>query len=78
MSFSDQRLSNLQKFGWAAYVVVGGLISFYMMVGAALGDCSSENDCISETTRAIMFYGTPLFTLAGGVLLIRYFMRDKD
>ena len=78
MNFSEKTgLSVAQKLGCATYAVVGGLIAFYMMVGAALGDCSSENDCINETTRAIMFYGTPLLTLVGGLLLTQYFMRDK-
>ena len=78
MNFSGKTgLSVAQKFGCATYAVVGGLISFYMMVGSALDNCSSENDCISETTRAIMFYGTPLLILADGLLLTRYFMRDK-
>ncbi|WP_370188775.1 hypothetical protein [Qipengyuania sp.] len=79
MSFSETSgLTVPQKLSCAAYAVFGGLISFYLMVGAALADCTSENDCISEATRAIMFFGAPLLTLAGGVFLTRYFMRDKD
>ena len=78
MSFADRSaLTSAQKLGCAAYMVIGGLTSFYLMVGAALGDCASKADCIDETARAMMFYGTPLITLAGGVLLIRYFMRDR-
>ena len=78
MSYSDLKLSLAQKLGCAIYAAIGGLISFYMMVGAALGDCTSENECISEATRAVMFYGTPLLTLVGGVMLTKYFMRDKE
>ncbi len=79
MSFKDaSRFTSLQKLGCAAYAIVGILVSLVFMGSAALGDCPSENDCISETTRALMFYGAPLLTLLGGVLLARFFMRDKD
>ena len=79
MSFDEQPgLSLIQKFGCTAYAIIGGLISFYLMVAASVGDCASENDCPSDTTRALMFYGAPLLTLAGGALLIRYFTRDQN
>lgn len=79
MSFNAQPgLSLGQKAGCAIYVLFGGLISAFFMLNAALGDCASEGECLSETTRAAMFYGTPLLTIAGGMLLIRYFMRDKN
>ena len=79
MSFSDRpALTALQKLGCTAYVVVSGLIVFSLMVNAALGDCASEGDCITETTRALMFYGSPILALAGGVLLARFMMRERD
>ena len=79
MSFSDRPgLTNLQKAGCALYAIVGGFISFVAMVSAALGDCVPDSDCISETTRAILFYGVPLAIITGGALLTRHFMRDKN
>ena len=47
------------------------------MGGAALGDCVPDGDCLSETGRAILFYGVPMAVLMGGALLIRHFMRDN-
>ena len=77
MSFSDQPgLTVWQKLGCAAYVVGSGWIVFSLMLNAALGDCASEGECITETTRAIMFYGSPILALAGGVLLTKFMMRD--
>jgi hypothetical protein len=57
---------------------VSGLVAFFFMLNAALGDCASKGECISETTRAVMFYGSPLLALVGGVLLTQYMMRDRD
>lgn len=79
MSFGDQYgFTPAQKLGCAAYAVIGGLITFYFMASAALGDCPSKDACISKAMRDLMFFGTPLVTLVGGVLLTRYFMRDKN
>jgi hypothetical protein len=78
MSKIRSRLT-LPKLGCSIlYLVFGALISLFFMINAALGDCPTENDCISETTRALMFYGVPLMLAVGGVLLIRLFMRDKN
>lgn len=79
MSFSEQvGLSLAQKTGCALYVLFGGFISFTAMGGAALGDCAPGGDCLSETGRAILFYGVPLAVLMGGALMIRHFMRDRN
>ncbi len=79
MSFEDKPgLTNPQKAGCALYVLCGGFISLTAMGGAALGDCVPGADCISETGRAILFYGVPLAVLMGGTLMIRHFMRDKN
>ncbi len=78
MSFSDKPgLSLSQKAGCALYAVFGGFFSITAMANAALGDCASGGDCLSETGRAILFYGVPLAVLMGGALLIRHFFRDK-
>lgn len=71
-------LSLAQKAGCALYVVFGGFISLTAMVMAALADCPTDVDCFSETSRKLMFYGVPLAVLAGGALMIRHFMRDKN
>ena len=79
MSFSDRPgLTAWQKLGCAAYVVISGWIVLSLMLNAALGDCASENECIAETTRAMMFYGSPVLALVGGVLLTKFMMRDRD
>lgn len=79
MSFNDKPgLTNPRKAGCALYALLGGCVSLVAMGGAALGDCVSEGDCISETGRAILFYGVPLAVLMGGALMIRRFMRDKS
>ena len=78
MNFSDRpSLTIAQKLGCAIYILLGGLMSSFMMIGAALSDCASEGQCLSEFTRTIMFFGTPLITLIGGVFLINFFMRDE-
>lgn len=79
MGFDDKPgLSLAQKTGCVLYVIFGGFVSFIAIISAALGDCQSEGDCISETGRAILFYGVPLAVLMGGALMIRHFMRDKN
>jgi len=79
VSFSSRPgLTNPQKAGCALYAVLGGFISLTAMGGAALGDCVPDGDCISETGRAILFYGVPLAVLMGGALMIRHFMRDRN
>jgi len=79
VSFSGKPgLTNPHKAGCALYVLFGGFVSFIAIISAALGDCQSEGDCISETTRAILFYGVPLAVLMGGALMIRHSMRDKN
>ncbi len=78
MSFSDKPgLTNPQKAGCALYVLFGGFVSLAAMGSAALGDCAPGGDCLSETGRAIFFYGVPLTVLMGGALMIRHFMRDR-
>lgn len=78
MSFSDRPgLTGAQKLGCVAYVLVSGWIVLSLMLNAAMGDCASENECISETTRALMFYGSPALALVGGVLLTKFMMRDR-
>ena len=79
MSFSDRPgLTAWQKLGCAVYVVISGWIVSSLMLTAALGDCASENECITEATRAMMFYGSPMLALIGGVLLTKFMMRDRD
>lgn len=79
MSFNGKPgLTNPQKAGCALYILFGGFISLTAMGGAALGDCVPDGDCISETGRAILFYGMPLAVLMGGAFMIRHFMRDKN
>jgi hypothetical protein len=78
MPFSDKPgLTNPQKAGSALYALLGGFVSLGAMGSAALGDCVSEGDCMSETTRAILFDGVALVVLMGGALLIRHFTRDN-
>ena len=78
MSFSDKPgLTNPQKVGCALYAIFGGFFSITAMANAALGDCAPGADCLSETGRAILFYGVPLAVLMGGAGMIRHFMRDK-
>ncbi len=79
MSFSDRAgLTNPQKAGCALYAIFGGFIAITAMANAALGDCAPGGDCLSETGRAILFYGVPLAVLMAGALMIRHFMRDKN
>ncbi len=78
MSFGDRPpLTGWQKVGCALYAIFGGFIAITAMGSAALGDCVPGENCISETGRAILFYGVPLAVIMGGALLTRHFMRDK-
>ena len=78
MSFSDRGLSVAQRFGCALYAVVAFFVSTFFAIGGAIGDCPEGNDCPSEFDRALMVYGVPLGFFVGGLLLTKYFMRDKN
>ena len=64
--------------GCFLYVLVSALIVGFMAVNAAMGDCPPEIDCMSETTRLLMFPGSFIVAITGGFLLFRYMTRDKD
>ena len=78
MSFSDQGLSTAQKLGCAFYAVIAFLVSAMFAIGGAMGDCPEGNECPTEFDRALMVFGAPLGFFLGGLLLTRFFMRDKD
>ena len=78
MSFSDQRLTVAQKLGCALYAVIAFVVSAGFAIAGAIGDCPEGNDCPSEFDRAVMVFGVPIGFFLGGLLLTRFFMRDKD
>ena len=61
--------------GCFLYILASALIVGFM---AAMGDCPAETDCMSETTRLLMFPGSFIVAITGGFLLFRYMTRDKD
>ena len=78
MSFSDQRLTVAQKLGCALYAIIAFIVSAFFAIASAIGDCPEGDDCPSEFDRAVMVYGVPLGFFVGGLLLTKFFMRDKD
>ena len=65
------------KIGFVLIVVFTILAVLFFMLNAALGDCPTADKCISETSRAIMFYGSPLGGLIIVVLAYRLINRDR-
>ena len=79
MSFSDQgSLLVAQKLGCALYAGIAFVISTGFAISGAMGDCVEGDNCPSEFDRALMVFGVPFGFLLGGVLLTKFFMRDKD
>jgi len=48
------------------------------MLAASLGDCAETTNCITETGRAVMFYGVPAVFFSGGLLMSWLFQRHND
>ncbi|MBM0168934.1 hypothetical protein JNO53_02460 [Altererythrobacter sp. C41] len=83
MSFSDRpTLTVWQMAGCFAYMALGALITFTGLIGAALGDCASSPGgygCRHDgLVKFAMFPGTLIVILAGGILLARHMMKDRD
>jgi hypothetical protein len=49
----------------------------FFLANAALGDCPTGNDCMSETTRALMFYGSPIAWLVVMAFVYRGLSKDS-
>ena len=45
-------------------------IALYFMAAASLGDCAPDVNCVSETGRGIMFFGSPIAALV--VIIFAY------
>ena len=78
MSFGERGLSPAQKLGCGLYALIAGYFSAGFAISGAMGDCPIGNDCPTEFDRALMVYGMPIGFFIGGLLLTRFFMRDKD
>ncbi len=55
--------------------LVVGVVVLFLMAAAALGDCPSEDLCLSEATRKLMFYGSPVGGLVVLMLAYRWLLK---
>ncbi len=76
MSFTDRpMLTGRQKFGCASVAVFGIVVTFFGLIGNALGSCPECNP--NPILNFMLFPGTAIFFLVVGVSMIWYFLRDK-
>lgn len=78
MSFNEQSgLSWGQKLGCFAYFVLSSVVVLFLAGMAVLGDCASEG-CLPDWQRLLLWPGSMIVAIMGGVLLAKHFMRDED
>ena len=84
MSFSDRPAIPPRKtVGCIAYCVIAALFVFYMLVGAAMGDCAdgpNGEGCPEHIglIRFLMFPGSLILVIVIGIFLARWAMRDES
>ncbi|MFN0045563.1 MAG: hypothetical protein ACKVOS_03770 [Sphingorhabdus sp.] len=83
MSFSDRpALTGGQKLGCAMYSIVGLVLVLNALVAVSLGDCAEEYDtpgCAQfKLVKFALFPGSLIAVVIGGILMTRYFMKDRD
>ena len=81
MSFSDRHtIPPLKAAGCVLYAVLGTLLVMFLLVGAALGHCAPNPDgtgCENDgLIKFLMFPGSLILVVLGGVVLARWTMRD--
>ena len=83
MSFSDQpTLTGWQKLGCAVVAIIGIIVVSVGLGMAALGHCAPQADgtgCENDALiKFIAFPGTAILFFVIGILMMKYFMRDKN
>ena len=79
MSFGDRPAhTGAQKIGCLAYGVLGTGLVLLLLQGAAMGDCYPECCKYDGLIRFMMFPGSLILVVVGGVLLARHMMRDEN
>ncbi len=83
MSYRDRpTMTGRQKLGCAVVASVGIIVLFFGLILAALGHCAPHPDgtgCENDgMIKFIAFPGTAILFVSIGILMIRFFMRDKE
>ncbi|WP_294261317.1 hypothetical protein [uncultured Sphingomonas sp.] len=83
MSFSDRpTVSPLAAAGCLLFGIVGAIIVGLLAVGAALGHCAPQPDGTgcenSGLIDFLMFPGSLIVALLGGIWLARFVTRDRN
>ncbi|MCB5426061.1 hypothetical protein H0274_12395 [Altererythrobacter sp. CC-YST694] len=79
MSFSNRpMLSNGKKIGCVLYMSLGTLIVLFGLIGAALGDCAdiADSSCKDNFGNFLLFPGSLIIVLVGGMVMLWFFTRD--
>jgi hypothetical protein len=65
------------RFGCTAFaIIVFGFALYLMMIGAT-ADCVSENPCLPNWQRAVLFFGSPIVAMLI-VSLVGYRLGKRD
>ena len=83
MSFSERpELTGRQKFGCGVYFVFALIASIFLFLLSTFGQCGAwaGSDCVQPSPALLLafFPGGPIALFIGGILLTKYFKRDKD
>ena len=52
-----------RRLGCTVFAVVTFAIAFYLMVMGATADCISDNPCLPDWERALLFFGSPIIAM---------------
>jgi hypothetical protein len=52
-----------RRFGCAAFAIIAFATAFYLMVIGATADCISDNPCMPNWQRALLFFGSPIVAM---------------
>jgi len=77
VSFSDRPLlSTGKKIGCLAYTIVGTLVVFFGVIGAAMGDCADGPDTSCKHDTFWLFPGSLIIVVLGGLFVLWLFTRN--
>ena len=67
-----------QVAGCILYILASSFVVGFLAINAAMGDCPTDENCLSETTRLLMFPCSLVVAILGGIVLLRLTTRDKE
>ena len=83
MSYGDEPILTIsQKLGCLIYLLIGIFTVFQGLIAVLVGRCSIEydtSDCpFGEVGQFVLFPGSLIIFLLGGVLLVRHMTKDGN